>query len=95
MKADLEDALVPVKWAQAHMPVLQERFLAWQRTYPYKIVAEPDPNRGDRELLVAYLEKPLDPLIVGDVGAIINSVRTGLDLMMAGRCALSFLKFVT
>jgi hypothetical protein len=83
MKADLEDALVPVKWAQAQIPVLQERFIAWQRSYPYEIVSEPDPYQPDRELLVAYLKKPLDSLIVGDVGAIINSVRTGLDLMMA------------
>lgn len=83
MKADLEDALVPVKWAEAQIPILQERLLAWQRSYPYEIVAEPDPNQPDRELLIAYLKKPLDPLIIGDVGAIINSSRTGLDLMMA------------
>jgi hypothetical protein len=83
MKDDLLDALVPVKWAQAQMPVLQNRLLAWQHTYPYEIVTEPDPDRRDRELLVAYLDKPLDPLIVGDVGAMINSIRTGLNLMMA------------
>jgi len=83
MRDDLEDALVPVKWAEAQIPILQGRLLAWQRGYPYKIVAERDPDRGDRELLVAYLEKPLDPLIVGDVGAMVNSIRTGLNLMMA------------
>lgn len=83
MKAYLEDALVPVKWAEAQIPILQERLSAWQRSYPYKIVTEPAPYPPDRDLLVAYLEKPLDPLIVGDVGAIINSVRTSLDLMMA------------
>ncbi len=83
MKDDLEDALISVEWAQAQIPVLQERFLNWQRSYPYKLVCEPEPRRPDRELLIAYLQKPLDPLIIGDVGAIINSVRTGLDLMMA------------
>jgi len=83
MKEDLRHALVPVNWAEAQIPILQGRLLAWQHTYPYKIVAEPDPSRGDRELLVAYLEKPLDPLIVGDVGAMVNSIRTGLNLMMA------------
>jgi hypothetical protein len=83
MKDDLRDALVPVKWAEAQMPILKDRFLAWQHTDPYKIVAEPDPSRGNWELLVAYPEKPLDPLIVGDVGAMVNSIRTGLDLMMA------------
>ena len=44
MKADLEDALVPVKWAEAKIPVLQERLLSWQRSYPYKIVCEPAPR---------------------------------------------------
>lgn len=83
MKADLEDALVPVAWARVHISVLQERFLSWQRRYPYKLICEPDRNQPDRDLLIAYLETPLDPLIVGDIGAIINSVRTGLDLMMA------------
>jgi hypothetical protein len=83
MKADLQDALVPVKWAEAQMPILQSRLLAWQQGYPYKIVIEPDPYFADRELLVSYLETPLDPTIVGDVGAMINSVRTGLNLMMA------------
>jgi hypothetical protein len=81
MKADLDDALVPVKWAEAQIPILQERLSAWQRTYPYEIVAEPDPDGADRELLVAYLKKPLDPLIVGDVGAMVNSIRTGLNLV--------------
>lgn len=56
MKADLADALVPVEWAQAQIPVLQSRLLAWQHGHPYKIVAEPDPDRGDRELLSPILK---------------------------------------
>jgi hypothetical protein len=83
MKADLQDALVPVKWAQAQMPILKQRLIDWQRTDPYTVNVEPDPSRSDRQLLVAYLKKPLDPNIIGDVGAMINSIRTGLDLMMA------------
>ncbi len=83
MQPDLEDALVPIQWAKAQIPVLQERLIAWQRSRPYDIVAEPDPQRPNMELLVAYRKKPLDPLIIGDVGAVINSVRTALDLAMA------------
>jgi hypothetical protein len=63
--------------------VLQERLLGWQRRYPYEVAAEPDPLQADMQLLVARLRTPLDPLIIVDVDAIINSVRTGLDLMMA------------
>jgi hypothetical protein len=83
MKTEFEDALLPVKWAEAQISVLQARLLAWQHTYPYRLVTEPDPNRSDRELLVAYLDKPLDPLVIGDVGATINAIRTALNLMMA------------
>jgi hypothetical protein len=83
MKADLEDALVPVKWAEAQIPILEKRFEAWQQRYPYEVIVEPDPQQSEKELLVAYLKKPLDPLITGDIGAIINSVRTGLNLMLA------------
>lgn len=83
MKADLEEALVPVKWAESQIPILQQRLIDWQRSYPYEVITERDALDDNRELLVAYLKKPLDPLIVGDVGAIINSIRTGLDLMMA------------
>jgi hypothetical protein len=83
MKDDLADALIPVFWARDHIPVLQERLLSWQRRYPYEVVAERDPVQADMDLVIARLRTPLDPLIIGDVGAIINSVRTGLDLMMA------------
>jgi len=62
MKADLEDALVPVAWARAQIPVLQERFLSWQRSYPYKLVCEPEWGRPDRELLVAPETAPNFPI---------------------------------
>lgn len=82
MKADLQDALVPVKWAEAQIPILRQRLIEWNRSGPYRIVVEPDPQQSNWELLVAKLEKPLDPLIVGDAGAIINSVRTALNLLI-------------
>ena len=83
MKADLEDALVPVKWAEAQIPILQQRLIEWNRSGPYRIFVEPDPQQPNWELLIAKLEKPLDPLIIGDVGAVINSVRTALNLLIA------------
>ena len=80
MRAALEDALVPVKWAEAQIPVFRERFINWQRSYPYKLVMEPDPDDPKWEFLTVYLQQPLDPLLIGDVGAIINSTRTSLDI---------------
>jgi hypothetical protein len=87
MRADFQDALAAVNWADAQIPFLQERFLAWQRNSPYRIIVEADPKTPDRELIVAYPDKPLDPLIVGDVGAIINSTRSALDIAMSAMLA--------
>jgi hypothetical protein len=83
MRDDLLDALAAVNWAESQIPILQERFVAWQRRDPYETVVEPDPDDADRELLVAYLNMALDPLIHGDAGAIVNSARTALDLLMS------------
>jgi hypothetical protein len=83
MRADLREALASVQWAQAQIPVLQDRFAAWQRKGAYEILIEDDPTDGQSELLVAYPRKPLDPLIQAEAGAIINSARTALDLFMS------------
>lgn len=82
MRRDLTDALTPVIWAEAQIPILQQRIAEWQRKDPYEVVAEADPVDSNWELVVAYLRKPLDPVIDGDVGSIMNSVRTALDLLM-------------
>lgn len=82
MRNDLLDAKASVDWAEAHIPILQERFTAWHRNGPYEVVVEPDPNPA-YELLVAYQRVPLDPLISPEVGAIINAARSSLDLLAA------------
>ena len=53
MKADLEDALVPVKWAEAQVPILRQRLIEWNRSGPYRIFVEPDPHQSNWELLIA------------------------------------------
>ena len=81
MQPDLEDALVPVKWAEAQIPVFRQRFITWQRSHPYELVMEPDPDAPEWEFLTAYLRTPIDPILVGCAGAIINSARTALDML--------------
>ncbi|HLY05498.1 MAG TPA: hypothetical protein VKR31_07105 [Rhizomicrobium sp.] len=81
MKADLEEALVPLQWAEAQIQTFRERFAAWQRSRPYELVMEPNPNAPEIQFLVAYRRKPLDPLMIGDAGAIINSIRAALDVL--------------
>lgn len=83
MRDDLQEALIPVKWAETHIQVLQERFLSWQRGYPYEFIVEIDPQSPEWELFTPKLTRPLDPLIAGDIGAIINSLRSALDLLLS------------
>ena len=83
MRNDLAEALTAVRWADAHIPIMNKRLIAWKRCSPYDIVVEPDPNDAEWELLIAYPGTQLDPLIQGDVGAIINSMRTALDILMS------------
>lgn len=82
MRDDLREAYSAVYWAIAHIPVLQERLISWQRSGPYKPVMQADPNDPEWELLTVEQVKSLDPLISGDIGAIINSIRTALDILM-------------
>jgi hypothetical protein len=82
MRDDLLDAQSATDWAVAQIPILQQRFFAWQRTGPYKLVVEPDSDPA-YELLVACQVRPVDPLISAEAGAIINSARSALDLLAA------------
>lgn len=80
MRADLLDAQAVVGWAKAQIPVFQQRIVAWERTRPYRIIKEPDSDVR-YELLTATLVKPLDPLAIAEAGAIINSIRSALDIL--------------
>ena len=82
MRDDLLDAQAAVDWAVAQIPRLQGAFLEWQRGNPYRIVQEKDPEGGN-DLAVAYQQTPLPRELSPWVGAIINSVRSSLDLMAA------------
>lgn len=82
MRDDLLDAQASVDWAIAQIPVFEEKLAAWNAKRPYELVVENDPNTGDH-LLVAYLMGSLDPIVNAELGVIINSTRTALDLLAA------------
>ncbi len=82
MRDDLLHAQAAVEWAKAHIPILQEGFVQWQRREPYRIVSESDPETGN-ELIVAIEETPLPLTLCVEVGIIINAIHTSLDLLAA------------
>jgi hypothetical protein len=55
MKADLQDALVPVKWAEAQIPILQQRLIEWNRSGPYRIIVEPEPIPTEADITQIYM----------------------------------------
>lgn len=82
MRDDLLDANASAHWARTQVPILQERLTKWHHARPYKLAVEPDSKTGEK-FIVAYQALPLDPIMVADVGAIINATRSALDLLAA------------
>ena len=85
MRDDLLDAQAAVDWAVAQVPLLQQGFLDWQRRNPYRVVQERDPDTG-QDVAVTY-DQPFPLTFNAWAGSIINSLRSGLDLLAAGLAA--------
>jgi hypothetical protein len=81
MRDDLLDAQAAVDWALAEIPLLQQGFIEWQRRNPYSVVQERDPETGEN-IAVTY-DQPFPLTFNAWAGAIINSLRSSLDLLAA------------
>jgi hypothetical protein len=80
MRDDLLDAQAAVDWAVAQIPLLQERLTAWERDSTYVLMVEPDLD-SSYKLLAAYPQRLFDRRINAEAGAIINSIRSSLDMV--------------
>jgi hypothetical protein len=81
MRDDLLDAQAALDWATTQIPLLQQGFINWVRANPYRVVQEPHPDgRGDAA--VVY-DQPFPLTFNAWAGAIINSLRSSLDLIAA------------
>jgi hypothetical protein len=81
MRDDLLDVYACIKWAVAQIDVLKGRLIVWDQIPPYRIVAEPDSEPGKKRLRLRDVIAP-DPIINAEAGAIINSLRSSLDLLV-------------
>jgi hypothetical protein len=79
---DLVDAFAAVYWAQTQLPTLHEAIDSFKASKPYRIVEKPNPN-GEGVLFVLADVKALPPTINAEVGAMLNSFRSSLDLLSA------------
>jgi hypothetical protein len=93
MRDDLLDAQAAIDWAVAQIPVLEERLTAYDGRRPYVIDMEPDP-KGTGDLLMTFhsLGAP-DAIINAEAGAIINSIRSSLDLLFVAIIGRNGMKF--
>ena len=80
MRDDLLDAQAAVCWAVSQTPSVQKMFEAWGNDKPYRFVPEPHPEMG--KVLVKFRDVRQPPASINaEVGAIINSIRSSLDLV--------------
>jgi hypothetical protein len=86
MRDDLLDAKASVDWAVAQFDSLKRRLISWRENAPYSIVHETDPQTGEKIARLRDTKMP-DPLINAEVGAIINSIRSSLDILITSVAA--------
>lgn len=81
MRADLLNANAAIDWAEAQLPLLGDKIESWRESGAYVVVQEFDPQRG-KDAIKINVGKPLPLLINAEAGAIINSIRSSLDLLI-------------
>src|SRR5258708_33422890 len=70
-----------VEWANAQIPILQKTVEGWEKGRGYQVIIEPDTDGVYR--IFAYSLGPLAQTYNAAVGAVINSLRSSLDLLAA------------
>jgi hypothetical protein len=81
MRDDLLDAQAAIDWAVAQLPTLMARLESWGNGPRYRLVFEPHPEIKKKLIKLADI-KQLDPIINAEVGVIINSIRSSLDILI-------------
>jgi hypothetical protein len=80
MRDDLLDAKAAVDWAVAQIRILHRRISRWLERGPYFAVTVPDTQPG-KELVKVKEREPIPPAVNAETGAVINMLRTSLDLL--------------
>jgi hypothetical protein len=80
MRDDLLDAKACIAWAISDLPILKERYEAWARDKPYAVVRDFDSEPG-KQLIRLRDVKPIPLTLNAEVGAILHSIRSSLDLL--------------
>jgi hypothetical protein len=82
MRADLSNAIGAVEWGESQLPILSNRLLAWEATNVELVAADLNPPFGNISA-IASAKEDLPPVFHAELGAIIGSFRSALDLLGA------------
>lgn len=86
MRADLSDAIGAIDWGEAQLPVLIDRFHAWWADNVQLTPVDLNPPTG-KMVAVIHAKEELPPIFHAEIGAIIGSFRSSLDLLGAALAA--------
>jgi hypothetical protein len=81
MRDDLLPAQASVNWAISQFEILDDRIKTWRESRPYVAFTYKDPETGNESWRVKEQE-PLPLIVNAEVGAIINSLRSSLDILV-------------
>jgi len=81
MRDDLLGAQAAVDWSVSQIEVLSDRINGWIQSSPYTAVTEPDGDSGYDIIKARLVGEPLPLVINAEAGAIINMIRSSLDLL--------------
>ncbi|SRR6266571_8882398 len=80
MRDDLLDAQACVNWAITQLDVFSGRISRWIDSRPYTVTRKENPQSGEEAWRIEEVE-PIPRIINAEAGAIINSLRSSLDLL--------------
>jgi hypothetical protein len=80
MQDDLLAPQADIDWAISQLPILDARMTAWRQGCSHTVVEDLDSQPGQKFIRVRNV-KPMPLIINAEVGAIINSIRSSLDVL--------------
>lgn len=85
MTDDLLEPRAAVDWAIAQLEVTERRIETWRKECPYELFTYFDPEMGKKA--IKHSEPPLPLIINAEAGAIVNSIRSSLDILAVALAA--------
>lgn len=82
MRDDLLDARAAIEWGESQLPILAGRFREWEASNFQWVPVDLNPPHG-KMAAVADAKSPLPAIFHAEIGAIIGSFRSALDLSCA------------